>query len=84
MDFFLLFDKLEKRSGRKAGFCFGLSEIREILAERKSRELMSKCIILNLLLLFLVLMIALENYKTWTQPIGFETPPQPPRGKIKI
>ncbi len=30
-----------------------------------------KYIILNLLLLFVVLMVAVENYKTWTQHIGF-------------
>jgi len=35
-----------------------------------------KYIILNLLLLFLVLMVAIENYKTWTQHIGVSPEPQ--------
>jgi type II secretory pathway component PulC len=30
-----------------------------------------KYIILNLLILFVVLMVSIENYETWTQPIGF-------------
>jgi type II secretory pathway component PulC len=35
-----------------------------------------KYIILNLLLLFVVLMVAIENYETWTQHIGFLPEPQ--------
>ena len=30
-----------------------------------------KYIVLNLLVLFVVLMVGVENYRTWTQPIGF-------------
>jgi type II secretory pathway component PulC len=30
-----------------------------------------KYIVLNLLVLFLVLMVSIKNYETWTQPIGF-------------
>jgi hypothetical protein len=30
-----------------------------------------KYILLNLLVLFVVLMVSVENYETWTQPIGF-------------
>jgi len=37
-----------------------------------------KYIVLNLLLLFVVLMVAVENYETWTQHIGFLPDPQEP------
>jgi len=35
-----------------------------------------KYIVLNLVLLLVVLMVAVENYETWTQPIGFILEPQ--------